>query len=163
MGNLSEIGYFKRAIVDLILTDATSVDLIKIDKPEGFQPEDLFMKNVFDYGKVPDIKQGAETYVLVEAGVPRINSNNRTLKDVEFRITIISHDDVMRVNGSTLTRTDFLASRIDELLNGNRDIGGVSRVELESSMPGVLDTGQPFRVSVYRVTETNGRRCMVDA
>ena len=161
MGNLSEIGVFKRAIVDAILEDKLSVDLIKPDKPEDFESEDLFMENVFDYGKVPDINEKAETFVTVDAGVPEV-LNNKLLKDVEFRITIISHDGVMRVPGSVLTRVDYLASRIDELLNGSREFGGVSEVELISSMPGVLDTGQPFKVNIYRVVEVNGNHCGVD-
>lgn len=155
--NQLEILRNKDKIIDFILKDEILVNLLEPSKSDTFIPEDLINNGIYNYYKVPKTQEEAGIYLTVAGDIPTNRERNNLTKDVEYTITAITHDKLMKVDGYRSNRNDLIISRIDYLFNENEDFG-VGKLHLIMSDEGVLDTGQPFRVIKFDVVDLNNNR-----
>ena len=155
--NQLEILRNKDKIIDYVLKDEALVDLLRPKKEEDFIPEDLINDGIYNYYKVPRTQEEAGIYLTVAADIPTRHEPNSLTKNIEYTITVITHDSLMEVKGNRANRNDLIGSRIDFLFNEHEDFG-IGKLHLVTSDEGVLDTGQPFRVMKFDVIDFNNNR-----
>lgn len=160
--NQREILEDKERVINILINSQDIVDLLVPEKPDGFIPEDLINNGIYDYYRVPDINEKCDTFITVVEEVPRLQYNNNVVKDKKITVTIISHDDKMKVKGYRANINDIIGSKVDELLNKNADFG-LGYMELFYSTEGVLDTGHPFRSEVFAVQDLNSEKNKFDS
>ena len=155
--NQREIGRDKDRVIEKLIGSQEIVDLLMPEKPEEFIPEDLINNGIYNYYRVPKLEEESNTFITVVEEIPRLVYDNDVVKDKKITVTIISHDDNMKVKGTRTNRNDLLGAKIDELLNKSEDLG-IGYAKLFYSTEGVLDTGHPFRSEVFAIQDFNSEK-----
>lgn len=81
-------------------------------------PEELMYKNIFPFKRIIETAEESGTYICVRANAPQYKKNNKYLMDVELWVWIIVDQRNMSMSnyGLEITKTDYLASKIEEII-----------------------------------------------
>lgn len=94
-------------------------NFLDIPLPVGFDVTSLIYSQIFPYRFVPTIQTTPKTFITMRFGY---KPNGMTYKNGSIYFYIITHTSLIRTDYGQL-RYDFLANKIDELMNSSRDIG----------------------------------------
>lgn len=154
--NSYEIGNFKQKIIRHLISNAEIVRLVD-PNGEAEYPDDLIYTNLFPFGRIPDTEQEVRVYITVVVNVPSIDKNNDLVRNVDIKVRIYAHEDLMRVSGSGFDRIDLLSAKVDEMLNESYDFG-IGYVKLVSNTEHTLDSKHHFREMIFRTDGINSLR-----
>lgn len=156
---LKDIGVYKNRILTNIIKSDDICELILGDKYDSNKDNEdidtkLIYKNVFPYLYVDDTQTTAETYVCVEASVPR--THDFTYKDMQIDVLCYCHKDIMKYSkkGYMGTRADIIADMVDRLLNSSNNYG-VGRLKLKSATPASVSKTHYGWHMIYTCAEFN--------
>ena len=154
MAFLNEFSSDKSKMLQLFLSDREFVDIVTSSTNRPIPDLSLRYSQVFPYSWIPGTATETKTFVCFDVDVPRVITS--AIKDVQLSVWGFTHESLMRT--STGTRTDILASRIDELLNGSSGFGA-GQVELKSV--GRINPATNFygRQLIYLVKDFNRLVC----
>lgn len=160
-GNSREIITYKQSAMNAI----ASVDNIRKgiyakyeNSDQLMDAGDLFYTHIFPYAYLPKTIEQVGAYITLEVSMPSVSTANYFFKDVLITITIICHQDMMRMTadeplGSTgATRIDYLSVEIDKLLNQNKGIIGPYALELVSNVEGAIDIAHRCRIMRFKTS-----------
>ena len=94
-------------------------NFLDISLPIGFDVASLIYDSIYPYRFVPQIQTEPKTFITMRFGY---KPNGMTYKNGSIYFYIITHNSLIRTDYGML-RYDFLANKIDELMNSSRDIG----------------------------------------
>lgn len=118
--NLEEFFDYKNRLMKDLCSNEEVVSLIT-DKESSVVPNrTLSYTQLFPYEFIPETVDNAQTFVCFDVDIA--NVTNKTFYVPVLYIWVFTHKSKMRLpNGGV--RIDMLASKINELLNGNRFYG----------------------------------------
>ena len=154
--NSYEIGNYKQKIIRHLIDDPDIVRLVDPNN-EAEYPDDLIYTNLFPFGRIPDTEQEVRVYITVVVNVPSIDKRNDLIRNVDIKVRIYAHEDLMRVSGSGFDRIDLLSAKVDSLLNESYDFG-IGYVTLISNTEHTLDSKHHYRELIFRTDGINSRR-----
>lgn len=154
--NSYEIGNYKQKIIRHLIDDPDIVRLVDPNN-EAEYPDDLIYTNLFPFGRMPDTEQEVRVYITVVVNVPSIDKRNDLIRNVDIKVRIYAHEDLMRVSGSGFDRIDLLSAKVDSLLNESYDFG-IGYVTLISNTEHTLDSKHHYRELIFRTDGINSRR-----
>lgn len=154
--NSYELGEVKLTLLKKLIDDPEIVALIDHNN-ECEYPDDLLYSHLFPFNRMPDTEQEVKTYVTVCADVPSIQAND-LLRNLTITVRIFTHQNLMKVGGSNMTRIDLLAAKIDSLINESYDFG-IGYVKLHSNTEMNLDASHMYRKLCFRTDSLNNQRC----
>lgn len=165
-GNSTEIIQYKQTAMNSIVSTQSIINAInsKYDDGTAMEPEDLFYTHVFPYGYLPETIETAGCYITLEVSMPSVSTVNYFFKDILLTVTIICHQDIMRMTdtepcGATgATRTDYLAVEIDKLFNHKKGMGR-KEMELVSNVEGAIDPVHRCRVMRFQTQDVTKSFC----
>jgi hypothetical protein len=111
---------------------------------------------VFPYAHVPSVSETGQAFICFDIDVPSVKSN--IIKNVEIKIYVFAHQNIMRLPDGGGMRIDVLASEIDKIMNGNLNYG-FGAVDLVSMRGFAPITGYYGREIKYRVQDFNRNMC----
>jgi len=94
-------------------------NFLDISLPMDFDVTSLIYDSIYPYRFVPQIQTEPKTFITMRFGY---KPNGMTYKNGSIYFYIITHNSLIRTDYGML-RYDFLANKIDELMNSSRDIG----------------------------------------
>ena len=125
---LDELFDYKNQLMSDMLTDETILRLLSEDGQPTETPEELMYTQVFPYEYVPDVVEHGKTFICCEVDIR--NVQNKTYLDPAIYIWVFTHKSKVRLPEGGV-RTDKIASRITELINGSR-MYGLGELNLQS-------------------------------
>lgn len=125
MAFLQELASDKEKLLRFFLSDQTLVDLITNEEGHETPALDLRYVQVFPYHWLSGTITDQKSYLCFSVTSPRASSP--TIKDVEMKIWVFSHEAIMRTEKGV--RIDLIAAAVDSLLNGLSGMG-VGKVDL---------------------------------
>lgn len=162
MANSEEIIRYKQQLISTIINDYELIKLINSDYVNDNDKTtvdaiDLRYKNIFPFFYNPDPPENADSYIFITVDTPSVQ--NDLIKDMRITITVVSHQDIMRVPyDGRGTRLDQMSSCVDRLFNGRSDIG-FGTLSLFSNYEGNIDKEHRCRILKFNVEEFNQSRC----
>ena len=94
-------------------------NFLDISLPMDFDVTSLIYNSIYPYRFIPQIQTEPKTFITMRFGY---KPNGMTYKNGSIYFYIITHNSLIRTDYGML-RYDFLANKIDELMNSSRDIG----------------------------------------
>lgn len=149
---LQELTDYKSKILKLLCSSQSVVDLILGTENSKIPNRNLIDSQIFPYCHVPNVTTEKKTYVCFDVDAPRVK-NYSIFKDMEVYVYIFTHQDLLKSENGLVT--DLIACEIDQLLNGNDDVGGITRLSLVSSKRFTPAEGYHGRVLTYANTSFN--------
>lgn len=146
---LDELSKYKIEIMKRLCLSDKIQSLILLSKSQR-NGREMMYKNIFPYAFVPDTVVNSNTFICFDLEVQRVQ--NRTFKDINILFWIFTHQSLMRADGGI--RTDLIASEVDKILNGNRDLG-LGTVELKKVLRVNPAKDYHGRNLVYRSVDFN--------
>lgn len=150
VNRLESIAILEYDVIDRIVNDdyialalsSNDRDFMNLDFLTEDQKEDLVFKSVYPYDFIPyntdlgsenqpPLSQTKRSFITVVFTDYRPAGSN-SFKANAIRINIFTHQDIERINSPTMTRTKFIASRIDHLFNQKRLKGAPWELNFES-------------------------------
>lgn len=154
--NSAEISTYKIKIIRHLLEDPELVSLLDANG-EFEYPDDMIYDRIYPFGRVPGTEQEVKSYITIMVDVPTINQRNDMIRDVTLTVRVLSHTDLMKVNGKNGDRIDLMSARIDTLLNESYDFG-IGYVKLVYNKEFVLDSTHFYRELKFQTDGINSRR-----
>lgn len=148
---LEELSKYKIEIMKRLCLDTEIQSLILLSESQN-QGREMMYKNIFPYAFVPNTVTNANTFICFDLEVQRVE--NRTFKDINILFWIFTHQSLMRTDEGI--RTDLIASEVDKILNGNKDLG-LGTVELKKVLRVNPAKDYHGRTLVYRSVDFNRR------
>lgn len=149
---------FPVKVLDRIGNDKTVVSLLT-DNPDidmdGDEANDIFGKNLFDYGYVDGTQIDSSAYICVEAEMPRISTV--AMQNIVLYVTVICHKNYMKLDpkkfpGLSGNRRENLSRYVDKLLNCSNFLG-IGRISLSSIRTIPTPSGFSGRELIYTIPE----------
>ena len=127
MSRFAELGQNKLTILMKLIGNEDIVkclvnnqsNFLDISLPIGFDVASLIYDSIYPYRFVPQIQTEPKTFITMRFGY---KPNGMTYKNGSIYFYIITHNSLIRTDYGML-RYDFLANKIDEIMNSSRDIG----------------------------------------
>lgn len=168
-GNSQEIITYKQTAMNAIAGVDNIVKAINAKYSSGnpMEPGDLFYTHIFPYAFIPDTIDTAGCYITFEISMPSVSTVNYFFKDVLITVTIICHQDIMKMTddeplGATgATRCDYISVEIDKLFNKSTEIMGRYELELVSNIEGAIDPVHRCRVMRFKTSVPVQQPCRV--
>lgn len=166
-GNSQEIIEYKQSAMNSIANVENIIKAINAKDSSGelLEPGDLFYTHIFPYAYIPGTVETAGCYITFEISMPNVSTVNRLFKDVLITVSIICHQDIMRMTedeplGTTgATRTDFISTEIDKLFNKSTGIMGKNELELVSNIEGAIDPVHRCRIMRFKTSTPIQQPC----
>lgn len=140
-GFFNPITTMKLKVDKALLCDREIVNLVSDRDDCELPATGLKWTRVFPFGYVPDVTEGANAYITYEVKLQGIG--NPAVRGYILIVNVFAHQDIQRVDdevGQRLgitdrgVRTDILAAKVDECLNGEHGFG-FGKMELEDIYP----------------------------
>lgn len=159
---LDSLVEFPVKALNRIGSDKTVVSLITNDPDIDMDSDaanDIFGKNLFDYGYVDDTQIDASAYICVEAEMPRVATP--TMQNIVLYVTVICHKNYMKIDpkkfpGMSGNRRENLSRYVDSVLTGS-DFLGIGRLSLSSIRTIPTPSGFSGRELIYKIPEFKTR------
>ena len=127
MSRFAELGQNKLTILMKLIGNEDIVkclvnnqfNFLDISLPMDFDVTSLIYNSIYPYRFIPQIQTEPKTFITMRFGY---KPNGMTYKNGSIYFYIITHNSLIRTDYGML-RYDFLANKIDELMNSSRDIG----------------------------------------
>jgi len=160
MARLTEIFYYKEKLIDAITSDQLlmralvnpGMDALTLPDPDV---SDVIYKNVFPYKYNDDtIIEQAKNYIFMDFAATGISGNN--FKDISITLYVLVHKtmDLLLNDSQTVVRTDYIAYRLDEIINNKRY--GIGKVQFNTFRPlGNTPTGFLGVALIYTTIDFN--------
>lgn len=163
MANSSIINTAKNKIVKEFIKDKDLVAAIGC--ADGVSAEELVGKHIFDYHQNPNTLKNVQTFITVQVHIPEpMGYYNQTYTFVNptIEIWIISHEKHMKVDNVpkvTVNRNDYIATLIDNKLNGRSDLGGFGKLNLIYNVEGAFQSNYVYRTMLFKGVDLNQSVC----
>ena len=151
--NQKEIGELKEMIVEEIINNDRIVELLEPKKTEDWDRKDLLYSQVFNYNRLPFTIEEDETSITVEIESEKgsnMSIENNTSKTLSIILNVICNDRNMRVKGTRVNRVDLINAELDSMFNEQKH-WGLGVVHFRHSVPGVLETKHPYRLTEFEL------------
>jgi len=127
MSRFAELGQNKLTILMKLIGNEDIVkclvnnqsNFLDISLPMDFDVTSLIYNSIYPYRFIPQIQTEPKTFITMRFGY---KPNGMTYKNGSIYFYIITHNSLIRTDYGML-RYDFLANKIDEIMNSSRDIG----------------------------------------
>ena len=127
MSRFAELGQNKLIILMKLIGNEDIVkclvnnqfNFLDISLPMDFDVTSLIYNSIYPYRFIPQIQTEPKTFITMRFGY---KPNGMTYKNGSIYFYIITHNSLIRTDYGML-RYDFLANKIDEMMNSSRDIG----------------------------------------
>ena len=127
MSRFAELGQNKLTILMKLIGNEDIVkclvnnqsNFLDISLPMDFDVTSLIYNSIYPYRFIPQIQTEPKTFITMRFGY---KPNGMTYKNGSIYFYIITHNSLIRTDYGML-RYDFLANKIDEMMNSSRDIG----------------------------------------
>lgn len=146
---LDELSKYKIEIMKRLCLESKIQNLILLSESQ-INGREMMYKNIFPYAFIPDTITNASTFICFDLEVERVQ--NRTFKDINILFWTFTHQTLMRTSEGI--RTDILASEIDKIINGNRNLG-LGTVELKKVLRVNPAKDYHGRSLIYRSVDFN--------
>lgn len=163
MANSSIVTETKNKLLSMFQNDDDIVAALNIHEDED--AEDLIGKRLFPYWFIPTTQEEVKTYILVEVAINternRYSGSDRIFYDhPTITVYVLSHQDdmIMSEAGISAVRTDYIAERIDNLLNGYRGLG-IGKLQRLSNIPYSLNKTYRYREIKFDTVDVNNNIC----
>lgn len=127
MALLKKVSEYRSNIMRMLCSDKDIVRLVSDKKSSTIPDKSLIYKNIYPYAYVPNTNTGAETFICFCFNFGNIY--DKTYKKGYLTFYVFSNQKILRTSDGL--RCDLIAERIEELFNGNYDIG-LGRMQLSS-------------------------------
>lgn len=124
MPMLSELGEYKRKIINIFMNDQELVDLVSCKDNYPLPANNLIGKNFYMYDYIDETVKDQLCLVCIE--IDESNFINPQARYFDLHIYVAVHKKLMEYtdkNGKSAIRRDAICARIDALLNGRTDLG----------------------------------------
>lgn len=119
----------------------------------------LIYKNIFPYLRIPKTQKETCSYITMSVDMPKVSTKNYFFKDMIITLNVIVHEDIMEMPKIfSATRTDYIASLLNQIFNQNKNYGNVS-LEYVSDVESILLNKFFVRTLRFRCNELNTVRC----
>ena len=125
---LDELFDYKNQLMGDILMCPDIVNILTDGASDLQDPGSLVYKQVFPYEFVPETIDSAQTFICCDVDIQSVRG--KMLLNPLIYIWIFTHKSKMQLDGGGI-RTDRLASKITEVINGSR-MYGLGELELAS-------------------------------
>lgn len=140
MANCTELFSYKEKIMEIYSSDVFLKKAIYNQGEDALsQPEPDFdllkYKHVFPYKlNEESIEENSGNYIYLDFAATGLDSN--TFKDISMTFYILVHKSMALLNrdGQTVVRADYLAHRVDSMINKQRGFG-LGRVKFAALRP----------------------------
>lgn len=149
--NQREIGELKDLIIDEIIANDRIIELLEPVKDEDWDRTDLLYSQIFNYNRLPFTIEEDQTFITVEIEAekdPNISAINNTSKTLSIVLNVVCSDRKMKVRGSRVNRVDLITAELDNMFNEQKH-WGLGTVHFRHSVPGVLETKHPYRITEF--------------
>ena len=127
MSRFAELGQNKLTILMKLIGNEDIVkclvnnqfNFLDISLPMDLDVTSLIYDSIYPYRFIPQIQTEPKTFITMRFGY---KPNGMTYKNGSIYFYIITHNSLIRTDYGML-RYDFLANKIDEMMNSSRDIG----------------------------------------
>lgn len=131
------------------LTNIKDIDM------SGDEAAEVYAKNLFDFGFVPQTVDEASAYICVETNM--IKAPTPTMQNMRMYVTVVCHNNFMGIDTSVFkgiigNRRDNLARCVDKVLNGS-EVFGIGQLKLESAMVVAAPAGFSARELTYSISD----------
>lgn len=159
MANSSILLEMKEKVLRELISDPQIVQTIDSGTISADEPDKLIGTHIFRYHSNPDAWTQTATYLTVQMQIPEASENKKWVHPA-LEIHIISHPQHMEMetseaSGGVINRNDYLAKLLDMKFNGRSDLGGQTRLLLQSNTEGVLDNQYPYRRLLFVTSDLN--------
>lgn len=160
-GVFNPITTMKLKVDQTLLNDRTIVNLVSDGCDLALPAKGLKWTRVFPFGYVPDVTEGANIYITYEVHLEGIG--NPAVRRYVLTVNVLAHRDKQRIDdevGQRLgitdrgVRTDILAARVDECMNGEHGFG-FGKLELLDINPFTFAEKFHGQKLIYRVLGWN--------
>lgn len=159
--NLDQYYRYKKYIAQIILNDQKCVDLLTNSTYQGELPAQELLEQLKEdqtyvsgqvhlYDYIPDPETEADSHICIE--IDDIGTNTVAVGEYQIEINIIVPISLMNMYGNI--RRDALASRIDYLINGDKNLG-FGRVKRRMGGTGIPSVKFRSRRLRYMVQDFN--------
>lgn len=148
---LDELFDYKNQLMDDLLTNEDVCKLLSDDCSPSIQPAELMYTQVFPYKYIPETVEHGQTFICCEVDIREIR--NKTLLYPTMYVYVFTHRSKMRLPTGGV-RTDKLASKITEIINGSR-MYGLGELELASVQDFSPIQNYQGRVLTFKATDFN--------
>lgn len=158
MAYSKEIPIYKNQIINTIISDFNTIRLLddnyvdlttKTVKPNVGE---LNYKKIFPYYYKPSVNTEKISFIIMKIDTPKIVDH--LIKKMLITITVVTHQDMMKVSSGIGNRVDQMGACIDSLFNGRTDIG-FGKLLLDSTREVSVDDVYRGRESTFIVDEFN--------
>lgn len=151
---LDEFFDYKNKLMELLCSDLELMKLVtgNDDLTQNDMPlRSAIYRLIFPYEFTPETTEHAESYICFDVDIDKVY--NKTFLNPTLAVFAICHKSNLRTPHSGV-RTDAMASRIDAILNGNREFT-LGTLELKSVERFVPITDFQGRVLIYTGDDWN--------
>lgn len=111
--------------------------------------DDAIYKYIFPYFYIPYTIEAAHSYICMRATMTGLNETNDMFGKFSLTVWVITNQDLMRISGvGGATRIDYMASLVENLLNGS-DAFGTQMLRLVTNAEDSLDLKHRCRVLTF--------------
>ncbi|QWU14436.1 hypothetical protein SAMN04487895_101748 [Paenibacillus sophorae] len=126
MSFLKEITEYKKTVIKRLINDNGLCKAIFyndedfLDREDVIHTDDLIYNNVYPHRFIPEVTSTAKTYITVSCTDYRPSGNS--FKNGMLNIYMFTHRDLFKTDYG-YTRMDYVMTKVEELINGERGIG----------------------------------------
>lgn len=149
---LQEFFEYKNKLMKMMCENEELVKLVvDPDTGDDFDPLTLPYEQIFPFEYIPETTDKGKTYICFDVDIPQVI--NEVIYEPIIWIWVFTHKSLLRLPEGGV-RTDRIAQILDEMLNGNRDLGlGEVNLKTVARFSPVEDF--QGRVLAYQCTDTN--------
>lgn len=162
MNYSEQISSIKNTIINEIVNDQDIV--AAIDNPSIIDADDLIYHNVWNSWRIPETEVWKETHICVKCDIDNYSVKTDLVRRIYVGVLVMTHQDLQRTDGLDIARgcnrIDFIAQRIERLLNRSTTLG-LGEATLLINKEGAIDSVHPCRELKFTVTGlNNGYGCV---
>lgn len=126
MARLDELSSMKTEILTRLISNQDICKAVYyneedfLDQPEVDNPHSLIYSNIFPYQVIRDLVDETKTYINLSFN--NFQQINNSFKRGFITFSVVTHIDIVRTSYGFL-RYDFIANKIDEMMNQERGFG----------------------------------------
>lgn len=140
----------KTTIAKLVESDELITAMGNKDVEEN---DEAIYKYIFPYFYIPYTIESAKSYICMKVNMTGASSKNDLFGHFSVIVWVISHQDIMRMDGvDGSTRVDYMSSIVEKLLNGS-DAFGTQKLQLVTNTEDSLDMKHRCRVLTFKTMD----------
>lgn len=118
------------------------------------EPDEALYTYIFPYFHVPETIESAHSYILFKIEMIGPSTVNSYIDNYVLTIWVVVNQKLMKMDGSGMTRAEYLADLIEEELNFS-DFFGTRQLKLVSNTEGNMDLQHRMRTLIFKTQDLN--------